>query len=424
METRSTKNSSSCGGSSNAVFKKFGILLVSLIFLGAAMSYYDPHLNFPVVSQVVCSLKGDTWYGGGLLDSPAATPRPRQAGVTVNRVRVCLAVACAVALSGCGADGSSQSSGGNAAQSTSAASSVASSDCLLGANGADVEVGIGNPTQSCAQWITDLAGSGLVWQLVGQMVPPGSPGTADGEAMEQACDLTANGGEEFYVEDVGDQFYGDSICSQEEQNGWTPESSPGPLAVIEQQQGEAAASASASASAAASQAQTVSNAQSSLANDVSALVSDTATLNNDTSLASDISQMKQDYAQEQSDWQTEQNTACSTDQVGGDADTVGGDADTVGGDLDSLNGDVTDLQAGDIKSVQTDLSNVASDLSTLQGLGAAPGTPSSAAVAAGKKALTSAANAISWANGQGQKINAEAQALATTAQNYASSHCG
>jgi hypothetical protein len=67
---------------------------------------------------------------------------------------------------------------------------------------------------------------------------------------------------------------------------------------------------------------------------------------------------------------------------------------------------------------------VASDLSTLRDLGAPPGTTSSAAVAAGNKALTSAANAISWANGQGQKINAEAQALATTAQNYASSQCG
>jgi hypothetical protein len=39
--------------------------------------------------------------------------------------------------------------------------------------------------------------------------------------------------------------------------------------------------------------------------------------------------------------------------------------------------------------------------------------------AAENKALTSAANAMPWANEQGQKLNAEAQALATTAQNYA-----
>ena len=139
----------------------------------------------------------------------------------------------------------------------------------------------------------------------------------------------------------------------------------------------------------------VQQAQQSLASDVSAQVSDAATLNNDTSLSQAVGDIQKDYEQERSDWQTEQNTACSTDEVGGDADTVGGDADTVGGDLDDLNGDVTDLQDGDIKSVQTDLSNVASDLSTLRDLGAPPGTTSSAAVAAGNKALTSAANAIS-----------------------------
>ena len=47
-----------------------GSILLVLVMLGAAMSFFDPSLNFPVVSQVVCSLKGDTWYGGGLLESP------------------------------------------------------------------------------------------------------------------------------------------------------------------------------------------------------------------------------------------------------------------------------------------------------------------------------------------------------------------
>jgi hypothetical protein len=46
-----------------------------------------------------------------------------------------------------------------------------------------------------------------------------------------------------------------------------------------------------------------------------------------------------------------------------------------------------------------------------------PGTDSSGAVAAGNQALTTAANAISWAQGQGNTINGEAQQLATTAQN-------
>jgi hypothetical protein len=41
-----------------------------LLLLAVAMAWFDPHLNFPVVSQVACSLKGDTWYGGGLLGMP------------------------------------------------------------------------------------------------------------------------------------------------------------------------------------------------------------------------------------------------------------------------------------------------------------------------------------------------------------------
>jgi hypothetical protein len=176
----------------------------------------------------------------------------------------------------------------------------------------------------------------------------------------------------------------------------------------------------ASESAVAAQAQQVSNAQQSLASDVSTLQSDTSTLNTDTSLAGDVNQMKQDYGQEQSDWSTEQSDNCS--DVGGDADTVGGDADTVGGDLDTLNGDIEDLQAGDIQSVQSDLSNVKTDLSILQGLGATPAVSSATGIADGSQALTNAANAISWAQGQGKTINSEAQALATTAQNWANQH--
>ena len=52
-------------------------ILVSLALLGAAMSLYDPHLNFPVVSQVVCSLKGDTWMSGNILNPPGCyKPNP------------------------------------------------------------------------------------------------------------------------------------------------------------------------------------------------------------------------------------------------------------------------------------------------------------------------------------------------------------
>jgi hypothetical protein len=168
--------------------------------------------------------------------------------------------------------------------------------------------------------------------------------------------------------------------------------------------------------------QQVSQAQQALSNSVSSLQSDSSTLNHDNSLASDVKSMQQDYDTEQSDYRTEQSDSC--DSMGGDADTVGGDADTVGGDLDSLNGDIETLQSGDIQSIKNDLANVANGLKTLKGLGAPPGTDSSSAVAAGNQALANAASAISWAQGQGKIIDGEAQQLATTAQNYANSHCG
>ena len=79
-----------------------------------------------------------------------------------------------------------------------------SGDCLLGANGADVEVGIANHTASCAQWIQNLAGIGRAWYPLTQIVLPGSADTADSETMQQACDLT-DGSQELYVEDAGGQ---------------------------------------------------------------------------------------------------------------------------------------------------------------------------------------------------------------------------
>jgi hypothetical protein len=45
-------------------------ILLILLLLAAMMSFTDPNLNFPVISQVVCSLKGATWYGGGILGAP------------------------------------------------------------------------------------------------------------------------------------------------------------------------------------------------------------------------------------------------------------------------------------------------------------------------------------------------------------------
>lgn len=77
-----------------------------------------------------------------------------------------------------------------------------SGDCLLGANGADVEAGIADPTVACSRWIQNLAGNGLVWYPISQMVVPGSGGAADGEAMQEACDVT-DGTQELYVEEFG-----------------------------------------------------------------------------------------------------------------------------------------------------------------------------------------------------------------------------
>lgn len=47
------------------------------LFLVFAASLQNPHLNFPVVSQIACSVKGDTWYGGGILGPPGCyAPSP------------------------------------------------------------------------------------------------------------------------------------------------------------------------------------------------------------------------------------------------------------------------------------------------------------------------------------------------------------
>lgn len=43
------------------------VLVLAYAVIGSAM---DPYMNFPLVSQAVCSLKGDIWYGGGLLGLP------------------------------------------------------------------------------------------------------------------------------------------------------------------------------------------------------------------------------------------------------------------------------------------------------------------------------------------------------------------
>jgi hypothetical protein len=300
-----------------------------------------------------------------------------------------------------------------------------SGDCLLGANGADVEVGIANPTTSCSQWITNLAGIGLTWNFISQLVAPGQPGTADQETMQQVCDLT-DGTQELYVEDAGGQSYGNSICSQEEQNSWTPESSPGPLATQAQQAAQSAAQASAAASSAAAQAsasaaqaQNVAQGNSALSSDIGTLESDANSLNTNNQLASDVSQMKTDYGTEQRDYQTEQSDYRQGGCIGagGDAGSVGADAGSVGADQGSLNADESSIQI-DISGLQSDIKAVQNDVAQLSSDGAYPAQDPSGALAAGSKAISNANAAIQWATGQGNTVNGEAQQLATTAQNY------
>jgi len=168
--------------------------------------------------------------------------------------------------------------------------------------------------------------------------------------------------------------------------------------------------------------QDVQQAQQQLATDVITLGNDSARLNSDNSLAGDVSSMQQAYGQEEQQYRAEQSDSC--DVMGGDADDVGGDADDVVGDLIDLQASVSYLRSQKVQAVMTDLVAVQDEVGTLQGLGAAPGTDYSSTVAAGNQSLKNAANAIAWASQQGNAINAEARSLATTAQNYASSHCG
>jgi hypothetical protein len=278
----------------------------------------------------------------------------------------------------------------------------ASGDCLLGANEADVEVGIADPTSSCASWIQSLAGSGLVWYPITTMLAPGSHGN-DGDTMGMSCDLT-DGAQELYVVDGG-EYYGNSICSQEEQNGWTPEGSPGPLAAQGQQQQQAAVSASAAAAQDSANAAAEQQAQS----DISAL--EGFSLSNDLSaLSGDVRQTDADLGTVKSDAASGQGSYCgNVSTAGGDADTVAGDADTLSGDLDTLTNDIGTEQQ-DITGAQNDLAALQSD-----GLPDPPGSAS--AIASAQAAISqavSAANAdIATVNGYVNDAYSIANGMAT-----------
>lgn len=280
------------------------------------------------------------------------------------------------AVAGSQAGGGSGRSAGNAD----------SGDCLLGANGADIEVGIANPTVSCARWIQDLAGTGLAWYPVSQLVLPGSPGGADGETMQEACDLT-DGTQELYAEDAGGQSYADSICSQEEQNGWAPEGTPGPIAAQAQQQARQQAQAQASQSAAAAQASTDAAARQQAQNALSTLQG--------LSLAPDLGKLSADLTHTSKDLAAEKAAAAAGPNAdGGNCYNL-----TANVDYDARSNVAYDAQADfgydlqynlvpDIASGRQDVTALQSALSDLQNLGQ-PAPPGA------QPAITTAQNAIS-----------------------------
>jgi hypothetical protein len=147
-----------------------------------------------------------------------------------------LAVTAAVLVSGCSASTRATSSTPAVSSSAgvTASANAHSGDCLFGVFGADVEVGIANPTSSCSSWKQKLAGNGLAWYPINQLVKLGSRDSADTDTMAETCDLT-DGTQELFVEDGGEMPYGSGTCTGEEQDGWTPEATPGPLASQAQQ---------------------------------------------------------------------------------------------------------------------------------------------------------------------------------------------
>jgi hypothetical protein len=272
----------------------------------------------------------------------------------------------------------------------SAPADQGSGDCLFGANGADVEVGIGDPASSCAQWITDLAGSGLNWYDIPQMATPGSQGTADQETMGVACDLT-DGTEELFVEDAGGMTYGNSICSSEERNGWTPESPAGPLesqaqGAQEAAQAQANAQAQASASAAAVQASASASAAqvAQVAQDVQSVNSDAqgvataiTTYNNDVKTAeAALAQVKTEPLC--SNGSSDQQTYDDAQNVYDDGQTVYDDETQMADDLSQLQSAWSQMVSDNGGSVPSGVGQASAEMKAAESINPGANTESTA----------------------------------------------
>jgi len=120
--------------------------------------------------------------------------------------RIVAALAAVLLLTGCG---------GGLATGAPAAGVI----CTFGARGADVQVQITNQS-SCAADESALASDGQNWYPITALSAPGTAGSADGETLSVICTL-AKGGSTITVMDAGGAYYGNSVCSAEEQDGWT-----------------------------------------------------------------------------------------------------------------------------------------------------------------------------------------------------------
>jgi hypothetical protein len=101
---------------------------------------------------------------------------------------------------------------------SAAPASQGETTCAFGANGVDVEVQLTNQAE-CGPDQSALASFGLNWYPISRLAAVGSAGAADGEMMALTCILD-KGASVMTVMDAGGAYYGNQICSAEEQDGW------------------------------------------------------------------------------------------------------------------------------------------------------------------------------------------------------------
>lgn len=299
-----------------------------------------------------------------------------------------------------------------------ASSPDTSGDCFFGANGADVQVAVADPASSCSSWIQALAGDGLVWYPISRMSVPGSQGSADSDTLAETCDLT-DGTQELFVEDGGSSIYGSGICNSEEQNGWTPEETPGPLASEAQQAQQQQEQEQESASAAAAQASADTAAEQQAQNDLNTLQG--------WSLTSDLSKLASDLGQTSADLAAEKTAAAAGPNAdGGDCYNLDENVDydaQENVEYDAQEDFGYDLQQNltpDLASGRQDISGLQSDLSNLQSLDVSVPSGAQSAITAAQGQI---ASAISTANADIRQENGYVSQAYEVASSIATGNC-